>query len=55
MLTLLTKLNRDFGKTILMVTHDSHAAERATTIVHMDKGRLGRIEDNPASAAHRAS
>ena len=54
-LTLLTKLNRDFGKTILMVTHDSHAAERAKTIVHMDKGRLGRIEDNPASAAHRAS
>jgi ABC-type lipoprotein export system ATPase subunit len=27
-----------------MVTHDPHAAERAATIVHLDKGQLGRIE-----------
>ena len=50
-LTLFTRLNEEFGKTILMVTHDMHAAERARTIVHMDKGRLGSIEENRARAA----
>jgi len=43
-LDLLGKLNTDLKKTILMVTHDPHAAERARTIVHLDKGQLGRIE-----------
>jgi putative ABC transport system ATP-binding protein len=43
-LGLLGTLNRDLGKTILMVTHDPHAAERARTIVHLDKGKLGRVE-----------
>jgi putative ABC transport system ATP-binding protein len=47
-LTLLTRLNEEYGKTILMVTHDPHAAERAKTIVHLDKGRLGRIEQRAA-------
>lgn len=39
-LTLLGKLNKDFGKTILMVTHDPLAAERAALVHKLDKGRL---------------
>jgi putative ABC transport system ATP-binding protein len=39
-LTLLERLNREFRKTIVMVTHDPHAAERAHTIRHLDKGEL---------------
>jgi putative ABC transport system ATP-binding protein len=46
-LGLLERLNREFQKTILMVTHDPHAAEHAQSIVHLDKGQLGRIEENP--------
>jgi len=52
-LDLLGRLNAEFKKTILMVTHDPHAAERAQQIVHLDKGQLGRIETNvpqPAGA-----
>ena len=41
-LDLLQALNRDHGKTIVMVTHDPHAAERATRVLHMEKGRLER-------------
>lgn len=37
-LELLQKLNKEFGKTIVMVTHDPHAAERATVIRRLDKG-----------------
>lgn len=37
---LLQSLNRDHGKTIVMVTHDPKAAEYATHTVHMDKGTL---------------
>jgi putative ABC transport system ATP-binding protein len=39
-LELLQALNRDHGKTIVMVTHDPHAAERATRTVHLEKGVL---------------
>ena len=39
-LELLQALNRDHGKTIVMVTHDPHAAERATRTAHLDKGVL---------------
>jgi len=39
-LALLEKLNKEFGKSILMVTHDPAAAERATTVHHLDKGQL---------------
>jgi putative ABC transport system ATP-binding protein len=39
-LTLLERLNREFGKTIVMVTHDARAAERAQVVVHLDKGVL---------------
>jgi hypothetical protein len=37
-LNLLEKLNKEFKKTILMVTHDPHAAERATVTRRLDKG-----------------
>jgi len=39
-LDLLQALNREHGKTILMVTHDPHAAARAGRIVYLDKGSL---------------
>ena len=39
-LDLLQALNRDHGKTIVMVTHDPRAAERATRTLHLDKGVL---------------
>jgi len=39
-LTLLERLNREYKKTIVMVTHDPHAAERAHTVRHLDKGVL---------------
>jgi len=39
-LTLLERLNREFKKTIVMVTHDPHAAERAHLVRQLDKGEL---------------
>ncbi len=39
-LDLLQALNREHGKTIIMVTHDPHASARATRTVHLDKGQL---------------
>jgi putative ABC transport system ATP-binding protein len=39
-LDLLQALNREYGKTIIMVTHDPHAAERSSRTVHLDKGML---------------
>jgi putative ABC transport system ATP-binding protein len=39
-LTLLQRLNAELKKTILMVTHDPHAAERAHVTLHLDKGVL---------------
>ena len=39
-LDLLEALNRDHGKTIVMVTHDPRAAERAKRTLHLDKGVL---------------
>lgn len=41
-LTLLQRLNSEMGKTIVMVTHDAHAAERAHAVMHLDKGVLTR-------------
>jgi putative ABC transport system ATP-binding protein len=43
-LTLMQELPRSLGKTIIMVTHDPHAAERAQRLVKLEKGRL--VEDN---------
>ena len=42
-LKLLQQLNREHGKTIVMVTHDPHAAERAHTLVRLEKGLVGEI------------
>lgn len=39
-LTLLERLNKEFDKTILIVTHDPHAAERARIVRHLEKGDL---------------
>ena len=39
-LDLLQALNREHGKTIIMVTHDPHASARATRTVYLDKGQL---------------
>jgi putative ABC transport system ATP-binding protein len=39
-LKLLQQLNRDHGKTIIMVTHDPKAAEHASHVLHLDKGTL---------------
>jgi len=39
-LDLLQALNREYGTTIVMVTHDPHAAERAHRTVHLEKGLL---------------
>jgi putative ABC transport system ATP-binding protein len=41
-LDLLQSLNRDHGKTIVMVTHDPHAADRAQRTIHLEKGVLTR-------------
>ncbi len=42
-LNMMDRLNRDLGKTIIMVTHDPHSAEKARTVRYLDKGEL-RIE-----------
>jgi putative ABC transport system ATP-binding protein len=39
-LELLQTLNREHGKTVVMVTHDPHAAERAKRTLHLEKGTL---------------
>jgi putative ABC transport system ATP-binding protein len=44
-LALLQKLNRDFGKTVIMVTHDPHSAAAAARIIHLDKGKF--VEADP--------
>jgi putative ABC transport system ATP-binding protein len=41
-LNLLQALNREHGKTIIMVTHDPHASARAARTVHLTKGQLTR-------------
>jgi putative ABC transport system ATP-binding protein len=48
-LKLLQMLNRDHGKTIVMVTHDPLAADHASRQIHMDKGRL--VDAHARSAA----
>ncbi len=39
-LTMLSRLNKEFGKTIVMVTHDPHAARYASKSRHLEKGEL---------------
>lgn len=52
-LVLLQRLNNEFDKTIIIVTHDAHAAERAKTILHLEKGDLIEKPRSPAVAAAR--
>jgi len=47
-LGLLQQLNREHGKTIVMVTHDPKAAEYATHTLHLDKGKLAEQVQNAA-------
>ena len=48
-LDLLQMVNREHGKTIVMVTHDPRAAERATRQLHLDKGQLIDSESRAAA------
>jgi putative ABC transport system ATP-binding protein len=41
-LSLIDRLNRELGKTIIMVTHDPHAAAKARSIRQLDKGELAK-------------
>jgi putative ABC transport system ATP-binding protein len=50
-LTLLSRLNKEFGKTIVMVTHDPHAARFATKVRHLEKGELLPEGQMPADYA----
>jgi putative ABC transport system ATP-binding protein len=50
-LDLLQALNRDHGKTIVMVTHDPHAAERARRTLHLEKGMLMEATSAEATVA----
>jgi len=45
-LALLSTLNKQFGKTILMVTHDPHAASFAGRTLHLEKGELSASSNN---------
>lgn len=55
-LDLLGRLHTELGKTILMVTHDPRAAERAQRVIHLDKGRIGEAVDAGGSgSAHGSS
>ena len=50
-LRLLQRLNREMGKTIIMVTHDSRAANHAQAVMHLEKGELSvRVENAHAAA-----
>jgi putative ABC transport system ATP-binding protein len=42
-LMLMTRLNGEFGKTVIMVTHDPRAAEKAHLVRHLDKGVLNDV------------
>jgi putative ABC transport system ATP-binding protein len=43
-LNLMARLNREFGKTVIMVTHDPRAAEKAHLVRHLEKGVLSDTE-----------
>lgn len=49
-LDLLQRLNKEFHKTIVMVTHDPNAANRAGRILHLEKGVLVNDQKTAASA-----
>lgn len=49
-MTLLERLNKEFKKTIIMVTHDASAAARASVVRHLEKGDLLPGEERHANA-----
>lgn len=51
-LTMLSRLNREFGKTIVLVTHDPHAAKFAKPVRHLEKGQLLPLGSLPADWAN---
>ena len=52
-LSLMEVLCRQMGKTVIMVTHDPHAAERAMRTLHLEKGRLVLDDDRTAKLGQR--
>src|SRR5215472_15188368 len=46
-LTILSKLNKEYDKTIVMVTHDPHAAQFASKVHHLEKGELTGVSGAP--------
>jgi putative ABC transport system ATP-binding protein len=48
-MVLLQRLNEEFRKTIVLVTHDPHAAERTKRVLHLEKGTL--VEEGTTSVA----
>ena len=50
-LKLMDRLNRELGKTVIMVTHDQRAASQARRLVHLDKGVL---MDDPEPAVRES-
>ncbi len=52
-LELLRRLNEEFGKTIVMVTHDPKAADRAHRMIHLDKGVLHADERTETGAVRK--
>jgi len=51
-LTLLQRLNKEFNKTIIMVTHDPHSAAAASRLIHLDKGKFVEAESVTAPGVH---
>src|SRR5689334_12289670 len=54
-LALMERLNRELGKTIIMVTHDQRAAAHARRLVHLDKGVLLDGDGARDASLHRTS
>ena len=54
-LTLLERLNDEFKKTIVIVTHDVHAAERAKTVLHLEKGMFVESTQTPGLPRSRGA
>jgi putative ABC transport system ATP-binding protein len=48
-LTILSRLNKEFNKTVVMVTHDPHAAQFATRVHHLEKGELLAADGAPVN------
>jgi putative ABC transport system ATP-binding protein len=54
-MALVEQLVKDYGKTVLMVTHDPVVARRAAMTLHLDKGLLVESAERQGVAAERAS